>query len=100
MALALQLRPPMTILDNSTLAAVRGGDGEPQPAQPAQPAKRSWNQFAADYVASCATTATNAAVFQGRPGSWQQLAITGAIGCAAGIATQAAQDWRARASAK
>lgn len=97
-ALALHISACMSThleIDTAALAHVYGGNGSaPSPEGPASPpAERTWGQVAADYTSACVSSATNAAIFQGRPTSMTQLAVTAGLGCAMGVANRAAQDW-------
>ena len=87
----------MQIIDHELLATVCGGNtNPPSDGQPAKPPPRTWSQVAADYTQACVQNATTAAIFQGRPASLQQLAVTAAVGCGMGLAGRAAQDWAER----
>ena len=84
----------MHTIASDFLAAVHAGTTTPPSNPPVPP--RTWGQVAADYTAACVQNATTAAIFQGRPATWQQLAVTAGVGCAMGVASRAAQDWAAR----
>lgn len=79
-------------IDTQLLSSVCGGNTT-TPQQPPQKTPRSWGQVAADYASSCAQNAASAVIFQGRPTSLGQVAVTAGLGCAVGLATQATKDW-------
>jgi hypothetical protein len=81
-----------TIASELLVTATGGAGAAPQQELPEEAQPRTWGQVGREYAAACVQGAGQAMLFNGRPRSVRDAAITAGIGCATSVGAKALDD--------